>query len=242
MREQSQHHRRLGTPAARARVAAAARTASVLVRYSAPPSPDRPARAPSRDRPAILCSRYPHCILVMHSKQRCTLSSARRASPAPAGPAPRHGAPRAQGASPRRVRRDVDVAEPAAGLPDRAGPRRGSDGRGHRRQPLPRLRRRHRGQLDRSRASAGRGRDQGAGRRADPLLRVGLLPADLPGDRAASWPAIAPISGRRARLPRQLRDGGRRGLDQARPLRDQAAVHRRVPRRVPRPDLWLGLA
>ena len=43
-------------------------------------------------------------------------------------------------------------------------------------------------------------------------------------------------------LSRQLRDGGRRGLDQARPLRDPPAVRRGLPRRVPRPDLRLRLA
>ena len=44
----------------------------------------------------------------------------------------------------------------------------------------------HRGHLDRPLAPAGRGRDQGAGRRADPLLRVRLLPADLSPRSAAS--------------------------------------------------------
>ena len=109
----------------------------------------------------------------------------RRRSPCPAH---RHGAARPEGPGPRRLRRDLDLAEPAARLPDRPGPRRGPDGRGHRRQPLPRLRRRHRGQLDRPRAPAGRRRDQGAGRRADPLLGVRLLPADLPARSAASSP------------------------------------------------------
>ena len=70
-----------------------------------------------------------------------------------ARPAHRHGAARAQGPRPRRVRRDLDLAEPAARLPDRARPGRRPDGRGHRRQPLPRLRRRHRGQLHRPLAS-----------------------------------------------------------------------------------------
>ena len=45
----------------------------------------------------------------------------------------------------------MDVTQPAACLSDRAGPRRGPADRGHRRQPVPRLRRRHRGQLDRPR-------------------------------------------------------------------------------------------
>ena len=85
--------------------------------------------------------RYPLCILVMHSKPEVHLVVGRVAHRRrPAGPAHRHRAPRAEGASPRRVRRDLDVAEPAAGLPDRAGPGRRPDRRGHRRQPVPRLR------------------------------------------------------------------------------------------------------
>ena len=63
-----------------------------------------------------------------------------------------------------------------------------------------------------------------------------IYPRGLPrarADRADRRP--------RPRLPRQLRHGGRRGRDQARPLRDEAAVPRGLPRRVPRPDLRLGL-
>ena len=103
--------------------------------------------------------------------QRCTLSSgtSRIAGDRPV-PHIVTELPGPQGAGPRRVRRDLDVAQPAARLPDRPGPGRRPDGRGHRRQPLPRLRGRHRGQLDRPLASAGRRGDQGAGRRADPLL------------------------------------------------------------------------
>ena len=48
---------------------------------------------------------------------------------------------------------------------------------------------------------------------------------------------IAPIAGRAARLPRQLGHGGRRGVDQARPVRHGAAVRRRLPRRIPRPHV-----
>ena len=99
----------------------------------------------------------------------------------------------------------------------------------------------HRGQLDRPLAPAGRGRDQGAGRRADPLLRVRLLPADLPRGLPRAGAHRADLRPRPG-LPRQLRHRGRRGVDQARPVRHQAAVHRRLPRRLPRPDLRLGLA
>ena len=122
-----------------------------------------------------LCSSARH-----HDRQRCPLSSAasRLAGDRPVPhivtelPGPKARAHVA-------FDEDLDLAEPAPRLPDRAGPRRGPDGRGHRRQPLPRLRRRHRRQLDRPRAPAGRRRDQGAGRRAHPLLGVRLLPADL---------------------------------------------------------------
>ena len=119
---------------------------------------------------------------------------------------------------------------------------RGPGRRGHRRQPLPRLRRRDRGQLDRPQPSAGRRRDQGAGRRAHPLLRVGLLPADLPGGLPAPGRAHADQGRPGPDLPRQLRGGGRRGVDQAGPLRDPPAVRRRLPRRVPRADLRCRLA
>ena len=59
-------------------------------------------------------------------------------------------------------------------------------------------------------ASAGRGRDQGAGRRAHPLQRERLLPADLPRGLQRNWPgsrrsrdASAPTSATRA--PRSSR-------------------------------------
>ena len=85
------------------------------------------------------------------------------------------------------------------------GSRRRPDDRGHRRQPLPRFRRRHRGQLDRSFAPAGRRRDQGAGGRADPLLGVRLLPADLPGGLQAPRRDHAGRRRQGAGLPRQQR-------------------------------------
>ena len=53
---------------------------------------------------------------------------------------------------------------------------------------------------------------------------------------------ISPIKGRARAYLGNSGHGGRRGVDQARPLRDPSAVHRRLPRRVPRPDLRLGLA
>ncbi len=82
-----------------------------------------------------------------------------------AGPAHRHRASRPQGTGTCRVRRDVDVTQPPAGLPDRPRPRRGPDDRGHRRQPVPRLRGRDRRELDRpcaSRRSSRRSRSRPA--------------------------------------------------------------------------------
>ena len=158
----------------------------------------------------------------------------------PFRPAHRDRAARPPGPRPRRVRRGLDVAEPAPRLPDRAGPRRGPDRRGHRRQPLPRLRGRHRGDLDRPCAPGLVAADPGAGRGAHPLQRLGLLPADLRGGLPRAGPASRPFDAARAGVPRQLRDRGRRGGDQARPPRHRAAVHRRLPGRLPRPDVWRG--
>ncbi len=160
----------------------------------------------------------------------------------PARPRHRHAAAGPEGQGARGVRRGLDIAQPAARLPDRAGPRGGPHDRGHRRQPVPRLRGRHRRHLDRPLASAGRGRDQGAGRGADPLQRERLLPADLPRGLPAPGRAL-PDQGRAgADVPGQLRGGGRRGLDQAGPLCDPPSVCRGLPGRLPRADLRGGLA
>ena len=53
---------------------------------------------------------------------------------------------------------------------------------------------------------------------------------------------LAPFSDRARVYLGNSGRGGRGGLDQARPLRDEATVRRRVPRRVPRPDLRRRLA
>ena len=77
-------------------------------------------------------------------------------------------------------------AQPAARVPDRPRPRPRLRRRGHRRQRVPRLRRRHRRQLDRPQPPRRRGRDPAPGRRAPALQRQRLLPADLrPGRRRA---------------------------------------------------------
>ena len=117
----------------------------------------------------------------------------------------------------------------------------GPDGRGHRRQPVPRLRGRDRGQLDRPLASGRRGAHPAPGRGAHPFQRLGLLPADLSRGLPRARPD-RPDRGPGTGVSRQQRDGGRRGGHQARPVRHEAPVHRRVPRRVPRPDLRLRVA
>ena len=96
------------------------------------------------------------------------------------------------------VKFDEEWTSPSlpARLPDRAGPRPGHGDRGHRRQPVPRLRGGHRRQLDRPRPPARHRRDQGAGDRADPLLGVGLLPPDLRRDGQARSRDIAPMQGK----------------------------------------------
>ncbi len=194
---------------------------------------------PRRYTPPDIQSAYSLCIDVPSSDPEVPrVPGPARHNPCGRSPRPahRHRAARPAGPCPRRVRRDVDLAQPAARLPDRAGSRGGPRRRGHRRQPVPRFRGRDRGHLDRSLAPAGRGRDQGTGRRADPLLGLRLLPADL----SRGLPrARAPRPDRRPGpgLSRQFRSRGRRGGHQAGALRDEAAIRGRVPRRVPRSDL-----
>ena len=110
----------------------------------------------------------------------------------------RDGAAGPEGPRPHRVRPRLDQPQPAAGLPDRPRARRGLRGRGHRRQRLPRLRRRHRGELHRPRPPAGERGDREAGGRADPLQRLGLLPADLRPRRRAARPDRPDAAGRTA--------------------------------------------
>ena len=138
----------------------------------------------------------------MHPRrhQRCPLSSAaapaRRRSPRPAH---RHRAARPQGPGARRLRRDVDLAEPAAGLPDRAGPRRGPDRRGHRRQPVPRLRGGHRGQLDRPRPSRRSSRRSRSRRPSSSTSRASDFYLPIYPEVCQRLAELAPIEGGRAR-------------------------------------------
>ena len=113
-------------------------------------------------------------------------------------PAHRDRAAGSEGTGPRRVRPRVDEPQPAARVPDRPGPRRGLRDRGHRRQRVPRLRRRHRGQLDRPQPPGRRRRDPGAGREPHPHVGQRLLPADLrPGGRGARAHLAVPRPGPR---------------------------------------------
>ena len=122
-----------------------------------------------------------------------------------AGPAHRHGAARPEGSRPRRVRRDLDVAEPAARLPDRAR----SVATGLTVEDID-------GNLFLDFAagiavnSTGHSHPQVVAaikEQAAELIhfsRIGLLPADLPRGLPRAG-RIAPIDGPRSRLPRQLR-------------------------------------
>ncbi len=154
-----------------------------------------------------------------------------------ARPGHRHRATRSQGAGARRVRRVVDVAEPAACLPDRAGPRGG-----------PRR--------SRTSTATSSSTSRPASRSTRPVTAhpqvvaaIKEQAAELIHFSAADFylpiypevckrlAEIAPIDGPGPRLPRQLRSGGGRGGDQTRPARDEAPIHRRVPRRLPWPDV-----
>ena len=86
----------------------------------------------------------------------------------------------------------------------------------------------------------GRG-DPAAGGRADPLLGERLLPADLLRGGRAPGRDRADV-GAGALVPDELGDRGGRGGDEARAMRDRAAVHHRLLRVVPRALVRLGLA
>jgi hypothetical protein len=133
------------------------------------------------------------------------------------------------------VERDARGHQPfaPARLPARAGPGVGVRRRGRRRQPPARLQCRDRGDLDRSLPSRRGGGDPAAGRRAPPLLGLGLPPA---GVRRPLRTARGTVPGRRGgpRLPHELRHGGGRGSDQARALAHPPAVRDRLLRLLPR--------
>ena len=199
--------------------------------------------------PALLLS-YSLCITSMRfavpgerrSGRRTLGSAPRRPRDDPARgahrPAHRHRAARPQGPGARRVRPRLDAPEPAARLPDRPRARRRLRGRGHRRQRVPRLRRRHRRQLDRPQPPRRRRRDPAT--RPPSCIHFSATDFYLPiyAEAAAELARIAPIGGpARAFLGNSGAEAVEAG-HQARPLRHQAAERRRVPRRLPRPDVW----
>ena len=140
------------------------------------------------------------------------------------------------------IARDEAVASPsltrAYPLVAESGSRHGRDR--CRRQPLPRLRRRHRRLLDRPCAPEGDRGHQGAGGSAHPHRRDRLLRAALPrahgapgGDRA--------VRGEGARLPHQLGHRGGRGRHQAGPIPHASARDHRLRGRLPRPHDGLAV-
>ena len=139
------------------------------------------------------------------------------------------------------LERDAAVTSPslprayADGAP--AGDR-GAD-RGRRRQPVPRLQRRHRRLLDRPRPPPGGRGGRPPGRRPAPLLGQRLLPARLL--RVRRGPGRDRAHGRAgAGLPDQLGDRGRRGGAEAGPGGHRPPVRDQLLRRLPRPQLRLG--
>ena len=111
---------------------------------------------------------------------------------------------------------------------------RGCVDRGRRRQPLPRLQRRHRRRRRRPRPPRGQRRDPRPGRRRPALLLERLLPPGLRRRVRAARRAR-----RRCPTPRvflcQLGHRGGRGRPQAGPPPHRPAQRHRLPRRVPRP-------
>ena len=119
------------------------------------------------------------------------------------------------------------------GTPPRpAGPRRGRRGLGRRRQGVPRLRRRHRGQRPRPRAPGGRRGRVRADRHARPRLQP--LPRRAAGARSPSGCSTC-SAGRGRVFFCQLRRRGQRGrLQDARPAH-RPHLHGRHRGRLPRP-------
>ena len=118
---------------------------------------------------------------------------------------------------------------------------RGLRARRCRRQPLPRLQRRHRRRRGRPRPPHGQRRDPRPGRRRPPLLLERLLPPGLRRRRRAPRRARA-VRRSRSGLPLQLGHRGGRGRPQAGPLPHRPLQRDRLPRRVPRPLARLAVA
>ncbi len=129
-----------------------------------------------------------------------------------------------------RARPQGHVAVPPARISFRSEAWRRIHRGGRRRQHLPRPECGHRGHVDGPLPPEGGRRHRSSGGRAAALLGERLLPSGLRrGVRAARPDGALPRSPGSI-LPDELRDGSRRGRDQARPVRHgQAVPDRHVP-------------
>ena len=149
--------------------------------------------------------------------------------------------PKAQGASSRATARSSRRPTRAA-IRSSSRAASGAIGRGRRRQPLPRLRRRHRRQLHRPLASRRRRRRSPSRRRSSCTCRA---PTSTTSRRCASprsWPAIAPIQGG---VRSFFGNSGTEAIEACVKLARYATrrhEHHRVPRRVPRPHDGVAVA
>jgi hypothetical protein len=146
--------------------------------------------------------------------------------------------PRPRSCRQRRLRRPLQAAPLAHSGPllrAQLGPRRGPHPVRLGRARLPRLRLRHRHDVPGPPPSGRDAGDQGPGRQAAPhLQRPGLSRARRPAGNDARRRLPGPA---RHRLLRQLRHRSRRRRAQAGPPRYRTARHRRLPGRLPRPNL-----
>ena len=133
------------------------------------------------------------------------------------------------------IARDEAVTSPSLDprLPAGRAAGQGLRHRGRRRQPLPRLQRRHRRHRRRPRPPRRQRRHPRPGRRRPALLLERLLPAGL--RRRVRAARRAGPDARRPRVPVQLRHRGRRGRPQAGPPPHRPAQRHRLLRRLPRP-------
>ena len=117
----------------------------------------------------------------------------------------------------------------------------GAVGRGRGRQPVPRLRGRHRGQLHGPLASRGGEGHRRPGAEVPPHVRHGLL-LRAAGPARRSHGRDRPDHRRGPHVLRQFGHRSRRGDGQAREIPLEALRDHRLPRLVPRPHHGLALA
>ena len=132
-------------------------------------------------------------------------------------------AARPEGEGDHRSRRAVRVAVLHARLSARHRPRRRRGRRGRGRQPLPRLRRRHRRQLDRRTRIPTSSRRSASRRRSSSTCRAPTSTTSRRCGSPRSWRRIVPIDGDVRTLLRQLRHRSDRSGDQAGALSHEAA-------------------